>query len=1084
MPFRRFFLVALSIALLAWAVPGLAAEAHLPRDPAPSPDGTTLLFSWQGDLWSVPTSGGTARRLTANPALERHPVWSRDGSMMAFASDRHGGFDVFVMPVDGSRAPVRLTFASADDIPLDFTPDGSAVLFASRRDESIRRMPALYTVPVNGGTPALTQNALALSAAYAPTGAALAYARGGSPWTRRGYHGAANRDIWLRTGDGEDVRLTDFDGDDDAPSWIDDHTLAILSARAGRKNVFRFNLVTQETLALTTHDGSDVRAPRASADGSVIAYEFEDAVWIVSSRGGEPRRLAIDVPADTLDNQVEHVTKNRDGDELAISPDGTLAAVVVHGDVFVTAVRSKDDQEISPAPTVRVTATPEREADVSWAPDGSALLYTSWRSGNADLYLSRPAHGGAWTDSFEFTAERLTDDPGDEHAAAFSPSGDRIAFVRGRGDLVTMARDGGDRRVLLQHWSEPDFQWSPDGRWVAYSIPDMSFNSEVWIVPSAGGEPYDVSRHPNDDVEPRWSPDGRRLIWSTKRHGGSLDVWGVWLTRADDERTPEQWLKLWRAEPVAAPEVRAAVDAKRKPGRSGDTDAAKKADTHAPVTVAIDFDRLWERSRPITELLGDEHRGLVSPDGKTVFFSAEPEGDRDLYSVRWDGKELKRLTTGGQEPTAVQLDAKGKSLYYLDKKGTVKKVGLDGKAGDPVPFEARYDLDRPAEREAVFDEAWRALEVNFYDPEFNGVDWSAVRAVYRPWALESSTDADFADVMNLMLGELNASHMGYRPHRDDDGGDRTGWIGALFDPAAGGPGLLVREVLPDSPAARVDVAIMPGERLAAVGGRRLEPNVNVNELLVDTVDRRTPVTILGKDGSERHAVVMPISGREGLQLRYEQWVRERRRIVEERSHGRLGYVHIQGMNIPSFETFERGLYSAAHGREGLIIDVRSNGGGWTTDYLMTVLEVRRHAFTLPRGGDPDVRAYPQDRLPLAAWTRPALTVCNEESYSNAEIFSHAFKTLGRGLLVGTPTFGAVISTGAAQLLNGAIVRLPGRGWFIAGNGANMELHGAEPDVVVDQPPGEDTATDHDSQLERAVDVFLEGIVRDPRYGAW
>ncbi len=190
------------------------------------------------------------------------------------------------------------------------------------------------------------------------------------------------------------------------------------------------------------------------------------------------------------------------------------------------------------------------------------------------------------------------------------------------------------------------------------------------------------------------------------------------------------------------------------------------------------------------------------------------------------------------------------------------------------------------------------------------------------------------------------------------------------------------------------------------------------------------------------------------------------------------------MNIPSFETFERGLYSAAHGREGLIIDVRSNGGGWTTDYLMTVLEVRRHAFTVPRGGDPEVRAYPQDRLPLAAWTRPALTVCNEESYSNAEIFSHAFKTLGRGLLVGTPTFGAVISTGAARLLNGAIVRLPGRGWFIAGSGVNMELHGAEPDVLVDLPPGEDTASDHDTQIEKAVDVFLQGIDNDPHYAAW
>ena len=699
MPFRRFFVIALSITLVSLALPTIAAEARLPRDPAPSPDGTTILFSWQGDLWSVPASGGTARRLTANPALERHPVWSHDGGMVAFASDRHGNLDVFVMPVDGSRTPTRLTFASADDVPLDFTPDGSAVLFASRRDESIRRMPALYTVPVSGGTPALAQDALARTAAYAPSGDALAYVRGGSPWTRRGYHGAANRDVWLRTSDGEDVRLTDFDGDDDAPSWIDDHSLAILSARAGRKNVFLFNLVTQETLALTAHSGSDVRAPRAAGDGSIIAYEFEDGLWVVSSRGGDPRRLAIEVPADTLDNQVEHVSRTSDADELAISPDGTLAAFIVHGDVFVTAVRSKEDQDIAPAPTVRVTTTPQREADLSWAPDGSALLFTSWRSGNADLYLARPAHGDAWTDSFEFTAERLTNDPGDEHAAEFSPSGDRIAFVRGRGDLLTMARDGSDRKILLEHWSQPDFEWSPDSRWLAYSIPDMSYNFEVWIVPAAGGEPYNVSRHPKDDIEPWWSPDGKRLIWSTKRHGGSLDVWGVWLTRADDERTPEQWLKVWQAKPGAPPaqDERGARDAKRRTARSAEKTVEKTVDSVTPPTVAIDFDRLWERSKPITDLLGDEHRGLVSPDGKTVAFSAEPEGERDLYTVRWDGKELKRLTTGGQEPQAVQFDAKGKSLFYLDHRGTVKRVGSRCQAGRPGAVRGAL-RPRPARR--------------------------------------------------------------------------------------------------------------------------------------------------------------------------------------------------------------------------------------------------------------------------------------------------------------------------------------------------------------------------------------------------
>jgi tricorn protease len=339
-----------------------------------------------------------------------------------------------------------------------------------------------------------------------------------------------------------------------------------------------------------------------------------------------------------------------------------------------------------------------------------------------------------------------------------------------------------------------------------------------------------------------------------------------------------------------------------------------------------------------------------------------------------------------------------------------------------------------------------------------------------------------------MLGELNASHMGYYPPgtrgRGGRTGDATGWIGATFDPEAEGPGILVREVLPDSPAARADVALEPGERLLAVNGRSVEPGTNIFDLFVDTVDQRTQLRVLDENGSARSVVLEPTSYWGQRQLRYEEWVRERRRLVDEWSGDRLGYIHIQGMSIPSFEEFERMLYAAADGKDGLLIDVRSNGGGWTTDYLMAVLMVRRHAYTVPRGADASIRAYPQSRLPLAAWTRPAVALCNEDSYSNAEIFSHAFKSLERGPLVGSPTFGAVISTGGMQTLDGALVRLPGRGWYVADSGINMENNGAVPDVIVWQPPAEDHAKDRDTQLRRAVEVLLEDLESDPRAGSW
>jgi len=1068
------------------ALPLSAIEAPLPRHPAPSPDGSQILFSWQGDLWIVAADGGQARRLTAHPANERYPVWSRDGRSIAFSSDRYGSPNVFVMPADGSAAARRLTYFTGSgrrvsgDTPVDFTVDGSAVIFLSHRAETIRRAPGVYRVPLAGGTPVHVQNAHARWAAMSPDGEAMAFVRGVTPWTRRGYTGAANRDLWLRTNDGEFVQLTTFEGDDDRPSWVDGHTLAMLSARDGRKNVNLFNLVTGEASALSHHEGSDVRAPRSSADGTLIAYEFEDAIWTVQPSGGEPTRLSIDTPPGEIHNPIERRTSRDDATELAISPDGSLAAFVVHGEIFVTEVLDKDDQELAPPRTVQVTATPHREYGIGWAPDGESLVMTSSREGSDDLYLVRPKEADAgWIESFEFPVERLTDTDAEEHSPIFSPDGNRVAFLRNKGDIVLLDLKTRTQTVILEHWSSPDFDWSPDGQWLAYSVPDVDFNSEIWVAPVGGGDAYNVSRHPDLDQAPRWSPDGRRLVWLSRRHADTFDVWGVWLNRADDERTLAGWRKLWADD--GRGESKGKKDKKsNKAKEPEDSDREKK--TESP-EVTIEFDRLWERARAVTSLEGREGEAMVSPDGRTVLFTAEHEGERDLYSVRFDGENLERLTTGDSDPGAIQFADDGKTVFYLDDDGRIERIGLSGKKGDPVPFTARYVVDLKAERASMFDEAWRALNENFYDPDFHGVDWQAAHRTYRPWALAASSETDFGDVVNLLLGELNASHMGYRPQTGRPA-ETTGWLGVTFDPEAGGPGLLVTEVLRDSPADRADVGIVAGERLLAIDGTTLETTTNVHALLADTVRQKIRVEIRGIDGTTRLVVIKPIGFMELRDLRYAQWVQQRADLVESWSGGRLGYLHIQSMDMPSYEEFERQLFAAGYGKEGLLIDVRTNGGGWTTDYLMAALNVRRHAFTVPRDEPTGVKGYPQGRLPLAAWTKPALTLCNEESYSNAEIFTWAFQTLERGQVVGTPTFGAVISTGGMRLLNGALVRLPFRGWYVAGSDINMELNGAVPDIIVEQPPEQDTVHTEDAQLQRAVEVMLEGLEEDSRHGAW
>ncbi len=1057
------------------AIPVSAVEAKMARHPAPSPDASKIAFSWQGDLWIVPFEGGIAQRLTSHPAADRHPVWSHDGASLAFASDRHGNLDVFVMPLDGSRAPRRLSFASIDDFPLEFSIDDQSVLFSSRRRESLHRLPEVYTVPITGGTPAWVQKVQASSFHLSPDGERAVMVRGGSRWTRRGYRGSGSFDLWIRESAASYRKLTDFDGDDLWPSWVGRDRLAYASARSGRKNVFLIAADGDgEPEALTFHDDFDVRFPRASYDGSAIAYEYGDGIWTVATDGGDAKQVVIEVPADLTQNRILYKNDSSGAQELSISPDGKTMAVIVRGEVFVTALRSEDDQKIAKPATVRVTRTPARETGLSWSPDGNELVISSDREGQRDLYkIRRGDEDRAWGDSFDFVVERLTATiEHEEYDARFSPDGERILFVRDRGDLWTMPAEGGEPTLLASSFNGQDWSFSPDGRFVAYSVPDLEFNTDVWVVPVTGGTPYNVSRHPDADRGPVWSPDGKRLFWSTRRHGDTFDVWGAWLTQADHERKPEGWLQVWSG------------DDKKDSEKSDEGDDEEGDEKVELPEVKIDFDRLWERGRALTDDSGQEVVVGAATDGKRIVFNAEANGEEDLFSIGWNGDDWQRLTTGGQEPESVELSADGETIFYLDGDGKAHRIAVeDGESGDPMPFKARYEVDLEAERKVVFEEAWREIDLRFYDPDFHGVTWAAQRQRYLPLAMGASHDRDLADVINIMLGELNASHMGYRPNTDNEG-DSTGWIGVRFDPEAGGPGILISDVLPDSPADAVDCGLSAGDRLLAVNGTAVDEGTNVYALFDRTVGHRIPLEVRKAEGGESSVVVFPVSFGDRYRLRYQQWVRERRAIVDRLSEGRLGYIHIQGMNISSFERFEQGLFAAASGREGLVVDVRSNGGGWTTDYLMAVLMVKRHAYTIPRGTDASVKAYPQSRLPLSAWTRPAITLCNEESYSNAEIFSWAFQVLERGKVVGMTTFGAVISTGGTVLQNGAGLRLPFRGWFVAGSDINMEKQGAVPDILVEQPVLDDLAPDSDAQLERAVQELLSSLADDPRSGAW
>jgi len=1020
--------------------PGRVALA---RYPAPSPDGYEIAFSYQGDIWTVDARGGEALRLTAHAAYDYQPRWSPDGTQIAFNSYRYGNMDVFVMDRAGGK-PRRITFYSGSDRLCGWIPGTDELVFTSRRDYAqVSRLPEIYRVSAGGGTPLRADDALGFQAAYSPDGRKLAFVRGWVPWWRKGYRGSANEDIWIHDLEKDTyVQLTRAESSERHPMWSPDGSeLFFVSDSSGTFNLWRISLSDTTWKQLTFHRGDGVRFPAICADGGIIAYELGTEIWVYDIDTAVPRKLRIRAPVDYQANRIETVKLTDGATEMVVSPDEKEVAFVARGDVFVSRIMKKGKKVLRAR---RLTRSPAREKDIRWSPDGKSILFVSDRNGNEDIFIVRSAEKEVQDlfRSHKFETTLVTGSPRPEHKPKFSPNGERIAYVEGKGDLVVCALDGTDKKTVLEGWSEPDFNWSPDGEWIAYSRYDDDFNSDVFIIPAEGGSPVNVSQHPDYDEEPIWSADGRKLAFVSRQDHDNMDIWFVFLRKADFEKSEEEWQEEEIAE---------------KGGEEEKT----------PPEVRIDFERIHERLVQVTSLPGDERGISLSPDGKTFAFSGNHQGKRDLYTVSWQGEDLKRLTGGGEVPGQISWSSDGKKVYFLAKGGVIKQVDAGGENERRIGVEAHLTIDHEAERKQIFDEAWRVLDQNFYDPNFHGVVWAAEKEKYWAWARKAVAKEDFYDVIRMMLGELNSSHLGLYGPRPKDVVE-TGLLGVSFVPARPGEGLEIERVVPRSPADREESRLEAGEVILSVNGTRLTPEANIYELLGDTVDREIPIGVRGKDGKERTVVIRPFGVRAMRDALYDEWVGERRNMVEQLSKGVLGYIHIRAMGWASLERFERELFSVAHGKKGLIIDVRYNGGGWTTDYLLAMLTVKRHAYTVPRDGG---KGYPQGRLPFYAWTKPSVTLCNQFSFSNAEIFSHAYKTLGLGPLVGVQTYGGVISTDSEVLMDGSRIRVPMRGWYVLPTGENMEHGGARPDYVVYDGPG-DKRSGRDRQLERAVGLLL------------
>lgn len=1027
-----------ALPLLLFAAPAFAQEPiKFARTPDLSPDGKLIAFSYLGDLWTVEAIGGVARPVTMHEAHDYAPVFSPDGRHLAFASNRHGGYDVFVVPVVGGK-PKRLTFDSAADVPLGWTADGKSVIFGSGRTTDYPGDLTLLKVPADGGAEtAYTGFFEAKDLQFSPTGDRAAFVRGQGLWSRRGYRGASNDDLYVSKPDGSETKqLTTFDGNDTSPMWSADGKRLFYVTESGSPAKCA-NIVAQEVNGLapvgsprpvTRHADDSVRRARVSRNGEWIVYECGADLWVVGTAAdSSPRKLAIEVHADDKSNTERTETYTRSATDYAVSPEERHAVIVCHGQLFMTRVPDGGK-------STRLTEHAGADSQPNWSPDSTKIVFVSDRTGTDELFLLEqddPDHPSL-TKAHKFKTTQLTTSKEGEQFPLFSPKGDRIAFLRA-GQLWTMKPDGKDQQVLVAEKKVVDYEWSPDGKWLAFSRLDGNFASEMYLVPVDGSaKPRNVSRYATYNGEITWGA-GRIAFISQRR--GTFNVHVLPL---------------------------------QKPVTDG-----TKVDPNE-----IEFEDIHLRVEKPANMAA-EGEAAISPDGTSVAFRATSNGD-DLWAVSSDGKSLNRLTSGSQQPRNIRWSKKGSgTIYFLNGSGELRSTrlsfggfGTSGPVGEPakIPFSCKMAVKRDEEFGEMFAQGWRALADGFYDPNFNGADWKAVRAKYAAIVPHCATREDLYAAMSLMLGELNSSHLGVfgkLPAADEPTAD----LGLIFDPAYPGPGLKVKEVLKRGPADKKGLAIKAGDVVTHVDKVELTPAVNLSKLLNNKAGEGVPLTVKDKpDATDKRTVEVIAASRDKVsQLMYERWVASNAAKVEKESGGKLAYIHIKDMDEAGLEQFVRALYSDAYDKDGIVLDVRFNGGGFTHDEVLTYLSGKDHTRFEQRDGGIGGVVRNQHRK----WSKPVTLLINNRSFSDAEVFPSAVRASGLGKLVGQSTAGQVIFTSSIRLIDGSTFRMPRIGVF-RNDSVNMDKEGVKPDVAVDIS-SDDWRAGRDPQLSKAVEVLAGDV---------
>lgn len=1050
------------------------------RYSAISPDGNEIVFCYKGDIYKVSAKGGRALQLTTHPAHDTRPVWSPDGRSIAFASDREGGFDVFIMSSEGG-VPKRLTTHSTNEYPIVFRNSNDLLYSANILNDSqdgefpSSLFPQVYEMNINGGRSKLFSSLTMEDISFDPSGKKILYhdKKGyEDPW-RKHHQSSITRDIWIHQLDGDKSykKLTSFRGEDRNPVWSPDgQNYYYLSEEGGSFNIYKRGLNSSSSTKLTHFSNNPVRF-LTSSNHETLCFSYDGEIYTMA-KGEQPQKVNIQVITDNQENKLKHINFSTGAKEMAVSPSGNEIVFVVRGDIFVTSVEY--------GTTRRITNTPEQERNASFSPDGRSIVYAAERKGLWNIYQSSliDKDDKSFLYAKGFKEEQLTDSKLASFQPQYSPDGKEIAYLENRTTLrILNLKDKSIRTVLdgkfNYSYSDGDqsFKWSPDSKWLLSEYIGIGgWNSiDIALIKADGsGEVKNLTESGYTDANARFVLDGKAMIWFSDRAGyRSHGSWGSYMDAYimffdkeayDKFRMSKEELTLLKEIEKETKKEDSNKEIKgKKSKKNNNKDVVSESKL---LKFDLENRKDWViRLTPNSSSLAD---AMLNKDGDKLYYLTPFEKDYDLwvYDLKDKSSKILAKAAGAGELLA---DSVGKNIILLGG-GQIKKIGMDDGKVTPISINAQFEYQPESERNYIFEHTWKQVKDKFYVENLHNVNWDYYKNNYQRFLPHINNNYDFAEMLSELLGELNGSHTGAR-YFSSGSPMPTAALGAFFDGDYDSEGIRIKEIINQGPLTNAGTKISKGSIILKIDGQTIEKGQDYYPMLAGKAGKKILITFKNSDsGAELQEWIKPISEGEQNNLLYKRWIEQRRVMVDKISSGRIGYIHVRGMDSESFRDVYSELLGRSRNKEAVIIDTRNNGGGWLHDDLVTLLSGKEYQRFEPRG-----QYIGSD--PYNKWTKPSAVLVCENNYSNAHGFPWLYKELNIGKIIGTPIAGTMTAVWWESQIDPSIVFGIPQVAVKDMRGNYLENQELKPDIEVYNDP-ESTLLGRDLQLEKAVQELL------------